>query len=641
MVGFLRRIAPWCFALALVVYLRPYTGIRHDATLYLVQALRLIDPDIFNGDLFFIAGSQADFTLFPQIIALFLRVFEPGDVFLWGSLAGRIVFYVASWYLVRHLFAPDWRWSALLVLIIMPTRYGPYSIFAYAEPFLTSRPWAEAVSLFALGLLVQRRTLAALVCLALAGVLHPLQGLAAAMVGWCWLVAIDRRWLWALLAVVPVALLGLAGIKPFNGLFATIDYDWWELIYEASGQIYLASWETRDWCLVIGDFYLLYLLYQRLDEGDRLRQFCTAVLAALAIGMASTAILADLSQLVLPTGLQLWRVLWLAHWLVVASLPWLIWDQWRRGGRDMVATVLLVAIAVLGASIARTTLPWAVLGVIPLHMAWPHVAHKVSRPVRWFTLAGLAGVLGIAIFRYMFRAWIVFVENGSDWERVRQDVVVISYPLIIAAIVVVLTWIFSRVGKRGSAALGGLSLAFLVGALGVWDSRSPWSRTMEYSRGNNVFGYEIPRAASVYWYQSEPSPLGPWLVLNRANYFSIFQMSGQMFNRETSMAGVQRRLQSDPVQTQGTMCSFLEALNDKPGSCWISEAALEYLCTPYKDVPAPDFFVLPFKQPADALGEWSATHPRTGELLATFYLYSCRDWAKSGGYDSTGGGGNE
>ncbi|UWU56157.1 hypothetical protein NDR96_14460 [Stenotrophomonas maltophilia] len=100
----LRRLAPWCFALALVIYLRPYTGIRHDATLYLAQALRLLDPDIFNRDLFFVAGSQADFTLFPQLLASLLRHFQPGDLFLVLSLLGRIAFYGASWYLIRALF---------------------------------------------------------------------------------------------------------------------------------------------------------------------------------------------------------------------------------------------------------------------------------------------------------------------------------------------------------------------------------------------------------------------------------------------------------------------------------------------------------------------------------------------------------
>ncbi len=55
-----------CLAWLLV---RPYQGVRHDAILYLDQALHLLHPDIFARDLFFSHGSQDRFTLVTPSLA--------------------------------------------------------------------------------------------------------------------------------------------------------------------------------------------------------------------------------------------------------------------------------------------------------------------------------------------------------------------------------------------------------------------------------------------------------------------------------------------------------------------------------------------------------------------------------------------
>ena len=48
---------------------RRYAGITHDATLYVVQGLRRLDPGSFDQDLFFAHGAQDDFTVFPRFYA--------------------------------------------------------------------------------------------------------------------------------------------------------------------------------------------------------------------------------------------------------------------------------------------------------------------------------------------------------------------------------------------------------------------------------------------------------------------------------------------------------------------------------------------------------------------------------------------
>ena len=49
-------------AALLFAWVHPYNGIRHDGMLYVAQALKHVDPVIFNGDLFFKFGSQDSFS---------------------------------------------------------------------------------------------------------------------------------------------------------------------------------------------------------------------------------------------------------------------------------------------------------------------------------------------------------------------------------------------------------------------------------------------------------------------------------------------------------------------------------------------------------------------------------------------------
>ncbi|MBK0012758.1 hypothetical protein [Stenotrophomonas sp. S41] len=613
--------------MALILYVKPYTGIRHDSTLYLVQALHVLNPGIFGRDLFFLAGSQADFTIFPQLVALLLKVVEPGPAFLVHSMLGRVAFYAASAYLIVGIFPAKWRWPAAFALIIMPTGYGAFSMFSYAEPFFTARPVSEALSLLALGLLVRNRTWSSILVFALAGALHPLQGLAAVIVAWCWLVQRDRRWLWSLWLVIPVALLGWLKVGPLEGLFRSIDAEWREMIIGLSDQVYLGKWTPRDWCIVLTDVYLLTLLAAKVQLGGAAPKLARSALWAVAIGLACSFVLSDVLQLILPTGLQLWRVLWLAHWLAVASAPMLIWESWKDPQRGTIPALLLFLIALIGASVPYSTLPWAVLGLIPLHMAWPHVKAKTGAGIRRLLVVALLAAMLIAVTRYELKALHIFAMLDHNYELMRVDVVMLAYPLILLTLVAAAVFCFRRANRFGQALFGALSLVAVAGALTVWDSRSPWTQVQESATGTDVFGYDVPEAATVFWYASEASPLGPWLVLRRANYFSPYQLSGQMFNRDTPFIGRELKIQIDPVMVQAEICDFVTRSDSRAAPCRVSTIGLESLCTAHGRLQPPDYFVLPFDQLEHVRGKWVVRHPATGEVILNQYLYKCTDWA--------------
>src|SRR5690606_25911611 len=91
------------FGVAMLLFLHRNWGIDHDAALYLGQGLVLRWPEIFAHDLFFIHGNQGRYTLFPWLLAQTFDSFDPAHLFLWGGLAGLLLFAAAAWYCLAVL----------------------------------------------------------------------------------------------------------------------------------------------------------------------------------------------------------------------------------------------------------------------------------------------------------------------------------------------------------------------------------------------------------------------------------------------------------------------------------------------------------------------------------------------------------
>ena len=108
-------------------------------------------------------------------------------------------------------------------MICLPTSYGQITIFSYAEPFLTPRPFAEGFSLLAIGLFAKGRYKSAITSLLAAALFHPLQAVAASLVVFPWLVLQNRRWLHALWLTAPLLLAGIYGLRPLDGMFRPLD----------------------------------------------------------------------------------------------------------------------------------------------------------------------------------------------------------------------------------------------------------------------------------------------------------------------------------------------------------------------------------------------------------------------------------
>lgn len=627
MVERLQRYTPWVFVVALALYLHPYTGIRHDAILYLGQALNVLQPSVFSSDLFFAGGSQADYTAFPWLISNLLAHATPGTAFLWLTVLGRMVFLAGSWFFLRAVMPARWVLPALLALVAMPTRYGGFGIFAYNESFLTPRLFAEPAVLVGLALLVRGRYISAVITFSAAFLLHPLQAITGALVAWCWLVAADRRWLLAIVAAPLAVLLGFLDVPLLSGLVRRIDNDWWQVIQSFSSQTILGTWPPRDWAIVVTDFFLLHLT-SRYEGNPRLQRIARVIMAAGLISLGFSFVCGDLLRLQLPLSIQLWRTLWIVHWLAMASLPMLLVQAWKSEQHPKVAFAVLLGIALLGASIRNIPLPLLALPLIVFHIFWQQLCPHVSRPFQKLIVAAVAIFVLGAFTRYAINSFAVFELFGSDLNKVRQDVVLIGYPAVTVALVSFAAYLYKSPGKMRHIALAAGSLSLLLLSIAAFDSRSGWNRLVESrAEGAVVLAKHIEAGASVYWPSVEESPLAPWLALGRASYFTPGQMAGQMFNRETSILGLRRFLQVHPIEQQYKACLVINAMAGSSDACWLGDAGLSHLCTPIPSVKPPDYFVVPFKQGVP-IAEWTLDE-RGNEGRTTFRLYRCKDFTET------------
>lgn len=620
--------APAAVALlfALLLLSRPYGGIRHDSVLYFGQALRILLPDEFARDLFFEHGSQASFTLFPQIMAWFLRWGTPAQVSMALVAAGLLCFLLASAFLARQLLEPKLAYASLIVLVALPGGYGAFNVFNYAEPFATARSFAEPLSLLSLAMLVCNRLLPATLLVAVALVLHPLQAISSVLVGWCWLIIKSRRWAHLAWLGLLIAALTVFRVGPFAALALQFDSQWKEWISEPNRHVFLMRWPLLAWCQVLVDVLMLAIAAKLL--AGRARQFAQAVLLALVIGFAFTLVLADIGELVLPTGIQAWRVHWIAHWTALVLTPPVIVTLWARGSEVARGqAILLAGTVLLGAPAGLYSTAYAAPLSAALFVAWPWLVLRLRQPVR---LAALAGVVAAVVIGYVRFAVPVAKGPAGVAETIG---VLLLHPVPMAVTIAVTVFVVRQLSSERALNVARGTLAAAAGALLVaavlhWDHRSNWSRYMEgfsVTTSQLPFGVRLPPSSQVYWINEL---LAPWLVLHRPSYWNGLQEAGLLFNRGTAEEAARRSRVLAVMELQGTVCGLV---NDLEGGqrCQPDDDTVQLICD--KAARALDFVVLPYRLSQQAIGSWAIPPRVSREKAVTYYLYACSASAGSAG----------
>lgn len=608
------RLAAALLGLSLLFMIQAYFGIDHDSVLYLGEVLRLRMPHVLDQDLYFAHGSQGRYTLFPHLVLLLSQGASLPTLFVWGAALGLLAFAAANWQALRVLLPAGERYLPWLALLCLPTVYGAFRIFGYAEPFFTPRPWAEALCLLALALITRHRLALAGLCLLLAGLLHPLQTLGAAFIFWVYLALEERRWLRALWLVPLALLLGLAGVAPFDGLLRPLDTATFGLSYQFSRHLYVTGWRLQDFQTLTFD--LLILLHASRTLALPLRRWSLAALLTVPLTLALSALLADGWHLTLPAGLQLWRTHWLAHWLAMALVG--VRVQQALAARAWPPLVLLALAVTLGYGQAD----WYWLPALLLYMAWPHLQLRLRPQVQ--RLLTLACVLVIAVFflDYIGNAHAAFVKAHYQLAKIPFDRAFLTFPALSLSLALAGIWAWRR--SRWQMRGGLLLLLFTFSAYAGlrWDSRPALYKALEgHPFTPDLFGVTLPAHAQVYW--DRASSVANWLVINRPDYYSPQQLSGLVFSPGTAADARARMARLRPLQLDAQRCLDETQPEEVRRRCRMSDAALRAACSLARP-PAPDYLVLPYRQDVPALGQWTVHLDLIEEPTRIYWLYSCQ-----------------
>jgi hypothetical protein len=551
---------------AALVISHPFTGVRHDGTLYAGEALARILPGEFHDDVYFLYGSQGRFTLLPALYAQLIATFGLGVGTIVGMLGALVLYLAASAYLVAW-FAPQ-RLRALCVLSVILgwTIYGGNRVFAYSEPFLTARSFAEPAVLLGLGLLVRGRWLLAGLALLASFAIHPLIATGGILVAWIFLLQQDRRWLIpAALGALAFVALGVVGAGPFSDLFARYDDQWLALVQEANPQAFMLRWSSLDYGIIVFDAAILWFA-AHLTDARGLRRL---ILAAAIAGLGALAVSAACVDLLLNPffgKLQLWRAEWVMQWLAMASLPLILKSLWEKGPHARVAACFLAVGWMAPFSVAPGLLGIMAIAIYCLRARFT-VSSTTTRLVLGVTLIVAVAIVGQHEVR-------VFKLGALLDQPIRA---IIGQALATSIVLMVIALLFMRAMPRLGWFASVIALVAFAGSLGLWDQRAPWTRRLEsYAPGTHIWPGLIEPNAKVYWYRDL---IAPWVLLGHANYYTQQQGSGAVFSRDMIIEIDRRRKLTAMLDFQEQICRMMNNLSEKQNRCEPDAAVVRTICT--------------------------------------------------------------
>ena len=594
---------------------RLYRGITHDATLYLAQGLRRLNPEVFARDVFFAHGSQDSYSLFTLLYSPLIDAIGPESAALAMTAFGQVTFILAAWMLAGAFAAGSLRWWSLASLAAISGYYGGLGVFRFAEPFATARSLAEPLVVLAMASVLANRPRIAMAALAGATLLHPLvaaPGIAAVIL---WHV-MERKRLFSILAIAAASGTAIF-LLSWPAALAPFDAAWREAVLERSPHLFLTEWEWADWARVLWGLAICAVAQTVLPSQPR--RLVTAATGTCIAGLIASWIGVDLLDAPLIASLQLWRAHWPLHLLAILLVPVVISNLWRMDNASRVASACIAASCCFG----RADMPAASI------LAAMAAAIVFSRDGRseWMTDSryrlSLLALGGAAATGLMFSIQANLpAQYGAMHANVWLDSIQIagSMGFLIPAAAVLGTLCHSRFAESALA----LALASFIAAAIAWDARSGWSRAIEQAASEDHPFRIISPGAEVFWAASSTPA---WLVLRTRSWFSGDQGAGIVFNRATALDYAARRIESQALRIAIDNCEFVQ----EP-LCRLDTRRARALCE-LKN--GPDYLVLNGQTGTAARAEWPIPY-YAGFGPAKLYLYACGDltWNAGGAWES-------
>ena len=533
---------------------RPYAGFRHDAALYLLQVLNRLRPGVFAEDLFLKYGSQDQFSVFSLVLASLARLTGvPAAFFLVYVSSVGLLCWATDRLLGRIFSNPVVRTAALLLTVTVPLGYGGLEVFHVHEPFLTPRLIATAFVVLALAESLARRHLVALSALAAGFPFHPIMAAGgAAICGIAWIHERRFRALWyvALFGVVGV---GLWFLRDSRLLQLRMDETWRSIVLAAAPYNFPSEWTPADW--VNGLAGLVTLIAASLLLGQERRDLAGIFLIAAVVavvGLVATVLFAQLPYAFFFQA-QPYRALWLVRVLQIPAAMTLVGAAWQHGsgGRAL-------AFLALGAACAFDLVAEGVaFFFIALLLALPF-SGAASRAIRrdWLPWSVGIALITAIVFDGLGRGGYVLAHGfGSQpaWDTLDTPLLLaLNMASALGVVFVAALPLVARAGV-GSRQLRIWAVAVTVvlwfaSYLWVSSSFSPLARDTEYIANLDAVDTAIASGRPVV-YSDRLLPAQVWSALGMPAYFSLYQVAGVMFNKETALESQRRAALTEPFQS--------------------------------------------------------------------------------------------
>ncbi len=516
-------------ALALWLLKWPYYGLWHDEIFYGLIALDYLRPTLYRHDLFFLYGSQSNYTLFTPFLAWWIKSFGLDNGLFWATVWGQTLWLCALVWLVTGLLPRRlWAW-ALLVVAISPPYYS--EVFSYGEAFSTPRLYSEAIVLLGLGALLRDRDGLAWLTLVVSLLIHPLMGLPAIGLALIYKIRNPRIWL-ALIVAGSTVTLGLAIYKlgPFATMGQILASQFVDFERHRSPWLFIDQWPWNNLSIALYDLIILAMAICWLD-----RPLAKLAQAAFIIALTglTLAVLADISNYSLLLGLQTARVLWVTQ--LLAAILWFplitqLWEDSKNGQY----VVILLACGLIGSQVAM-----APLALLALAYKWGSQHLSMLRsPNRLIQLAIWLFPIQVLI-SVLANAWLSFA--GHTFFEQRPIWLVLVTTLLSPALAAgALLWIYRpRARALLEICLAIAAFASLFAGVSHWDMRKYGTMPNSTARQQIILPLQnlITPGAVVYW---ENGIDQAWFWLRRANYISTQQLAGTIFNPQTAQEGMRR-----------------------------------------------------------------------------------------------------
>ncbi len=590
----------------------PYSGLWHDARLYAVQALYHLHPHIFKNDLFFKYGSQDQYSIFSILYAKAIALFGLNFAVFFLTLAGQLLWFAATAFLLSSLSSGFVFWLALLLITVFPGFYGSGRMLSYGEPFLTPRIYAEAIAFTGIGFAIKGRWWLAGMLLFFALASHPLMTLPVMFFLIIYHGPAQKKWANRVaIIVVAVVLIAVLSIEPFNRLLQTMDSQWYQLTLQRSPFLEFTAWDITDWMPII--FSESVLLTCWLAAESKLKKMFFALIATSIIGIALNIIGVTLLKNTLLMQIQTWRWLWLLQWFTYFAFAWFSGEYWKRSESAGAIILVLICSWTMRESTGALIAPLAVGA-----WAW-HVKRGYEQK--------LPRLIWIGVYLLLLQSGILFLLNMESNLRLAK----LIYPennwihaflggsasIIIVSLFLLIWHIFKNnqvIWKPALALIISITAFFIV--ISAWDKRKPGSFPPLLSNVKEFaeFRQIIPENSRVYW--EDNNALNVWLLLNRSSYISEVQTAGIVFNRQTALEALRRNENIRPLSVRDYASTMVWNGGEK---ILVQPKVTQYDLIKVCQDPLLGFVV--FKSPINGAIE-VASHKDT-QTGQHWYLYDC------------------